>query len=130
MGDIRTITNMSSTTCIKLPLLLFAVLCLSCSYGNEENIVAEDEFRTPSASTGTTHKVDARTTEELTQAGWWRRRRRADEIAHKNAVRHERGHKERGHKERGRKESAHKGRVRQEKKSKRAATANKNQSGD
>merc|ERR1711937_916378 len=116
MGDIRTITNMSSTTCIKLPLLLFAVLCLSCSYGNEENIVAEDEFRTPSASTGTTHKVDARTTEELTQAGWWRRRRRADEIAHKNAVRHERRHKsnERAHKERKNK----------------SATANKNQSGD
>merc|ERR1712196_566685 len=108
--------NMSSTTSIKLPLLLLAVLCLACSYGNEENIVAEDEFRSPSASTGTTHKVGARTTEELTQAGWWRRRRRADEIANK---RNERGHKERGHKERGHKERKNK-----------SATANKNQSGD
>merc|ERR1712196_228662 len=123
--------NMSSTTSIKLPLLLLAVLCLACSYGNEENIVAEDEFRSPSASTGTTHKVDARTTEELTQAGWWRRRRRADEIANK---RNERGHKERGHKERGHKERAHKGRARQERAGKerknKSATANKNQSGD
>jgi len=101
---------------IKPALLLCVALCCACSFGQAEDTVAEDEFRAPSRSTGAIREPDASSTTDLAQAGWWRRRRRGDEIRHKNQERggKERGHKsrERSNKERSNKERSNKNRAR------------------
>merc|ERR1719502_25272 len=88
---------------IKPALLLFAVLCCACSFGQTEDIVQEDAFsQSPSTQAIREHLENSPT--ELSQEGYWRRRRRFDREKHGKADR-ERSDKtkEKGDKERSKK---------------------------
>jgi len=82
MGEIESVMHMSSKThTIKPALLLFAALCCACSFGQTEDIVQEDAFsQSPSTQAIREHRENSPT--ELSQEGYWRRRRRFDREAH------------------------------------------------
>merc|ERR1712224_1160971 len=88
MGEKIIRTHLMAFTTIKTALLLFAALCLTFGFCQENDIVSEDAFQTSSETTRTS---------ELDQAGWGRRCRRGDaERRGKQNLRNvERGNKER-----------------------------------
>jgi len=111
MGEIESVMHMSSKThTIKPALLLFAVLCCACSFGQTEDIVQEDAFsQSPSTQAIREHVENSPT--ELSQEGYWRRRRRFDREAHAKADKersNKNGERSNKNKERGNKEKSNK----------------------